>query len=328
MNKTRQTIATSTVSVGIALTLTLLTPNSADAFNQKDLDQLLETNDCRFCDLRDADLSGTELSGAILSGADLSGANLAEANLSGAKLIDAQLIGTNLSGANLIGANLIKALLNKANLLDADLMGATLFLADLQDADLMGANLMDTNWISAVNITESQLSFARELSGITLPEEGKPTFCQGEETLNGATGSLSSQHGFPFVENYSTCSWLIQTSEQMNAVALDIPDLSLNNTVLEIFDGNNSTNLLASMTGEVDSETLMFPVESLLVRYSVDFSPNTSGVELSYAGIEISSPDPTTSVPEPSSALGFGLLALSGWTQWKRFGAKHKDLSN
>ncbi|MEQ8757644.1 MAG: pentapeptide repeat-containing protein [Coleofasciculus sp. G1-WW12-02] len=325
MNKTLQTLATSSFSIGVALTLSLLTTNSAEAFNQKNLDQLLKTNNCRFCDLRDADLSGTDLSGAILSGADLSGANLAEANLSDAKLIDAQLIGTNLSGANLIGANLTKALLNNANLLDADLMGATLFLADLQDADLIGANLMDTNWISATNITESQLSFANKLEDITLPDESQPTFCQGEEIFNGLTGSLSSQNGFPFVQNYSTCSWLIQTSASMNAVALYIPDLSLNNTVLEIFDGNNSTNLLASMTGEVDSETRMFPVESLLVRYSVDFSPNTSGVELSYAGIEISSPDPTTSVPEPSSALGFGLLTLFGWTQRKRFCAKQKS---
>ncbi|MEQ9357819.1 pentapeptide repeat-containing protein [Coleofasciculus chthonoplastes] len=325
MNKTLQTIATNSFSVGVALTLTWLTTNSAEAFNQKNLDQLLETNNCRFCDLRDADLSDTDLSGAILSGADLSGANLAEANLSGAKLIDAQLIGTNLSGTNLIGANLTKALLNKANLLDADLMGATLFLANLKDADLMGANLIDTNWIEATNITESQLSFALKLNGITLPEESQPTFCQGEKTLNGARGSLSSQNGFPFVQNYSTCSWMIKTSEPMNAVALEIPDLSLKDTVLEFFDGNNPSQLLASVTGEVDSETLMFPVNSLLVRYSVDFSPNTSGVELSYAGIEGSDPEPTTSIPEPSSALGFGLLALFGWMQRKRFCAKQKS---
>ncbi|MEQ9235835.1 pentapeptide repeat-containing protein [Coleofasciculus sp. E2-BRE-01] len=318
MNKTLQILATNSFSVGVSLTLTLLTTNSAEAFNPKDLEQLIETNDCRFCDLRDADLSGSDLSGAILSGADLSDANLAEANLSNAKLIDAQLIGTNLSGANLIGANLTKALLSHANLLNADLSDANLILANLEDADLTGANLTGTNWISATNITESQLSFASQLDKITLPDESQPTFCQGEETLNGSTGSLSSQNGFPFVQNYSTCSWLIQTPEPMNAVALEIPDLLLKDTVLEFFDGNNSTNLLASVTGEVDSETLMFPVESLLVRYSVDFSPNTSGVELSYAGIEISSPDPTTSVPEPSSAIGFGLLALSGWMGRKR----------
>jgi hypothetical protein len=325
VNKTLQTIATNSFSVGVSLTLTLLTTNSAEAFNQKDLDQLLETNDCRFCDLRDADLSGTDLSGAILSGADLSDANLADANLSNAKLIDAQLIGTNLSGANLIGANLTKALLSHANLLNADLSDANLILANLEDADLMGANLTGTNWIAATNITESQLSFASQLDEITLPDEGKPTFCQGEETLNGSTGSLSSQEGFPFVQNYSTCSWLIQLSEPMNAVVLEIPDLSLKDTVLEILDGNDQTNSLASITGEVDDQSMMFPVESLLVRYSVDFSPNTSGVELSYAGLEISSPEPTTSVPEPSSALGFGLLTLFGWTQRKRFCAKQKS---
>lgn len=318
MNKALRTIATNSFSIGVALTLTLLTTNSAEAFNQKDLEQLLETNDCRFCDLRDADLSGTDLSGAILSGADLSDANLADANLSNAKLIDAQLISTNLSGANLIGANLTKALLNNANLLDADLTGTTLILADLKDADLMGANLMGTNWIEATNITESQLSFASQLDEITLPDASKPTFCQGEETLNGLTGSVSSQEGFPFVQNYSTCSWLIQLSEPNDAVVLKIPDLSLKDTVLEIFDGNDPTNSLASITGEVDDQTMMFASDALLVRYSVDFSPNTPGFELSYEGIEESEPDSKTSVPEPSSAIGFGLLALSGWMGRKR----------
>lgn len=324
MNKMLRTIATSGVSSGIALTLNFLNPNSAQAFNQANLEQLLKTGNCRFCDLRDAELSGTDLSGAILSGADLSGANLAEANLSGAKLIDAQLIGTNLSGANLMGANLIKAWLNNANLVGADLTGANLILANLKDAQLMGANLIGTNWISATNITESQLSYASKLDDITLPDESKPTFCQGEETLNGVIGSLSSQNGFPFVQNYSTCSWMIQTSESMNAVALDIPALSLKDTVLEFFDGNDPTQLLTSMTGEVEDQTLVFDSDALLIRYSVDFSPNTPGFELSYEGMVKPGSEPTTSVPEPSSVIGLGLLSLYGWTQRKKFSSKPK----
>ncbi|MEM1256769.1 MAG: pentapeptide repeat-containing protein [Cyanobacteria bacterium P01_H01_bin.21] len=62
--------------------------------------RLLNTNECRGCDLRGANLEGANLSGAILTGATLSGANLKGANLSGADLKGANLRGADLTGAN------------------------------------------------------------------------------------------------------------------------------------------------------------------------------------------------------------------------------------
>lgn len=62
--------------------------------------RLLNTNECRGCDLRGANLEGANLSDAILTGATLSGANLKGANLSGADLKGANLRGADLTGAN------------------------------------------------------------------------------------------------------------------------------------------------------------------------------------------------------------------------------------
>jgi hypothetical protein len=106
----------------------------------EDLAQLMDTGDCRQCNLSSADLSG-----ANLSGANLSGANLSDASLSGANLSDADLSGANLRGADLSGANL-----SRANLSCADLWGTNLNGAALSSADLSGANLSG----SIINFSE------------------------------------------------------------------------------------------------------------------------------------------------------------------------------
>jgi len=142
---------------------------SADT--QANIEQLLGTGECEYCDLGGADLSGAELEevnleGAYLVGANLQGANLEGANLSGtnltfANLVEVSAIETDLEAANLQGANLEQAnleqarlsapaLLKQANLtgailIDADLRGANFNLANLQQADLSGANLDQTD---------------------------------------------------------------------------------------------------------------------------------------------------------------------------------------
>ena len=95
----------------VLVTLILLFPCLARAFNQAHLDQVRATRNCRACDLSGAsltaaNLAGSDLSGSDLSNADLSGANLAGANLSGASLSRANLSAADLTGANLSGTRL------------------------------------------------------------------------------------------------------------------------------------------------------------------------------------------------------------------------------
>lgn len=120
----------------------------AQAFNRSDLNRLLETGQCRRCDLRDADLERVNLSRADLRSANLEGANLSRTNLSSANLQNANLKQANLRQANLRNArledaNLERANLQNADLRDANLEDANLERANLQDADLRNANLED-----------------------------------------------------------------------------------------------------------------------------------------------------------------------------------------
>jgi len=103
-----------------------LMPCASDAFKQGDLDRLLTTGECQWCDLRNADISGAHLPNAELSESNLSGAKLAGANLTGANLSGAYLSRSDLSGADLSTAFLRKANMNGANLTGANLTGADL----------------------------------------------------------------------------------------------------------------------------------------------------------------------------------------------------------
>jgi uncharacterized protein YjbI with pentapeptide repeats len=118
-------------SLAIALLSLLCSP--CYAFRNADLDKLLKTKKCQWCDLQNADLSGTHLAGADLSGSNLSGATLSRANLS-----DANLSSCYLRNANLSKANLSNAYFRNANLTGADMSGA-----DLSHTDLSGATWID-----------------------------------------------------------------------------------------------------------------------------------------------------------------------------------------
>jgi uncharacterized protein YjbI with pentapeptide repeats len=99
------------IAVIIVIIFPVLFLASADvhAFKQADLDKLLSTKECQWCDLHGANLSGADLHGANLSSANLTGANLSKANLAGANLAGTYLRNSNLSGANLTGADLSEA---------------------------------------------------------------------------------------------------------------------------------------------------------------------------------------------------------------------------
>jgi uncharacterized protein YjbI with pentapeptide repeats len=115
--------------LGTALSVMMLLSGLCYAFNSADLDKLLKTGKCQWCDLQNAGLSGSRLVGADLSGSNLSGAALSRANLSGANLSSCYLRNADLSSANL----------SDAYLGDANLEGANMSGTDLTRADLSAA---------------------------------------------------------------------------------------------------------------------------------------------------------------------------------------------
>ncbi|PTN37590.1 pentapeptide repeat-containing protein [Desulfonatronum sp. SC1] len=126
----------------IVVFLLLSSMGTLEAFDQADLDQLRDSNQCPKCDL-----SGANLSGVRLNRADLSGANLRNADLSWA----------NLNGAGLVGADLSNADLSNANLSWSDLRGANLTEATLTRANLTGSKLSGVTWIDGRECAEGSI---------------------------------------------------------------------------------------------------------------------------------------------------------------------------
>jgi len=149
-------------------------PLSSQPQTSTQLQRLLETNECRRCNLQGVDLRGANLlrrggasEAGVLPLADLEGANLSQANLNGAFLRGASLERANLSGARLSGL-LNQVDLSGADLSGADLSGAQLVLANLEGANLSGANLSGANLLRA-NLEDTNLSEAN-LKGAILPD--------------------------------------------------------------------------------------------------------------------------------------------------------------
>ncbi len=122
------------------------------AANPAHLQQLLDTNRCPGCDLRDAQLEGVSLRGADLSEANLQGANLRNAdlryaNFRSANLSEAILIAADLEAANFSQANLQEVDIRGANLKDAVVTGANTCGWQRQDARLQGVNLQEAGCI-------------------------------------------------------------------------------------------------------------------------------------------------------------------------------------
>lgn len=108
-----------------------IVPCTVFAYAQADLERLLETNECRHCDLSGAPLAHKQLNKAILEGANMQGADL-----SGASLRMADLAGVDFQGANLT-LTVLEA---------ADLFGANLIGADIEGAILDGAYLIEARF--------------------------------------------------------------------------------------------------------------------------------------------------------------------------------------
>lgn len=137
----------------IFLSLTLFSL-PANAFDAKDYEKLLMTNECNGCDLSGADLSRKELYGSALIGTKLANANLSGASLIEAKLGKADLTEANVSGADLSAVTLSEATLTKANFSNAVLYNARMDKAKLLSTTLTGADL------KAAIISDADLSNA------------------------------------------------------------------------------------------------------------------------------------------------------------------------
>jgi uncharacterized protein YjbI with pentapeptide repeats len=110
-----------------------------DEMRATNVQRLILTNQCYYCDLVGVDLSSTHLIGADLRGAILTGVDLSWSNLEGADL----------TGANLAGANLTGAFLTNASLANANLNNVNFSHAILHDVDVAGASMENLNLVGA-----------------------------------------------------------------------------------------------------------------------------------------------------------------------------------
>jgi uncharacterized protein YjbI with pentapeptide repeats len=171
-----------TIVIILSAIILCLVSNMSLAFNQANLDSLLATGKCEWCDLTNANLSREEIPRARLANSNLSGANL-----SGADLTEANLSGANLSNANLSGANLTSAFLRGALMKGANLSRANLYNSTLDKANLQGADVTDAN------LTKASLSNTIWTTGRKC-EEGSADKCFDDPSRQGGAGT----GGIPF----------------------------------------------------------------------------------------------------------------------------------
>tara|TARA_B100000674_G_C37873366_1_gene930691 strand:+ start:625 stop:1410 length:786 start_codon:yes stop_codon:yes gene_type:complete len=124
--------------------------STATAADQQDLMQLLDSRQCRACQLSDVDLTHVDLRDADLQGAHLQRANLSQARLDGADLSGSDLSFTSFQGASLRGADLRNSRLMGTDLRRTDLTGA-----------LLDQNALDqSHWIGARGVSQGARSHA------------------------------------------------------------------------------------------------------------------------------------------------------------------------
>ena len=149
--------------------------STAIATDQQDLIQLLDSGQCRNCQLSDVDLTHSDLRDADLQGAQLQRANLSQARLDGADLSGSVLSFTSLQGASLRGTDL-----RNSKLIGTDLRGA-----DLTGALLDSKALDQSHWDGARGVTRGARSHAAlHNAGIDAAQAGR--WREAEELFNAA----------------------------------------------------------------------------------------------------------------------------------------------
>ena len=149
--------------------------STAIAADQQDLIQLLESGQCRNCQLSDVDLTHSDLRDADLQGAQLQRANLSQARLDGADLSGSVLSFTSLQGASLRGTDL-----RNSKLIGTDLRGA-----DLTGALLDSKALDQSHWDGARGVSQGARSHAGlHNAGVDAAQAGR--WPEAEQLFNAA----------------------------------------------------------------------------------------------------------------------------------------------
>lgn len=139
-------------------------------YEEADIQRLLKTNNCEYCDLRDAELSGIKLNRAFLRYAEMMKANLENAELPFADFIAANMRKANLKGANLEGANFMHTKLEGANLSESNLKGTDMRDARLSETNLNNADVRGADFMWAKGLTPEQQQYLRENGAKNVPE--------------------------------------------------------------------------------------------------------------------------------------------------------------
>ena len=196
--------------------------------------QLLQTKECRQCQLQDMNLVHAQLQDADLEGAKLKRANLSQARLDGANLRGADLSFTSLHGASLRGANLQGSKLMGTDLREVDLTGARLDPNALEQAHWNGAvGLQPTSQSYAalhnagVAATESgRWSNAEELFGLAIlkqPESAESWVARGISREQLGKRALAIQD-FNYASQLYTENGANEAAEQLTIAALSLQD--------------------------------------------------------------------------------------------------------
>ncbi|GAX62565.1 low-complexity protein [Candidatus Scalindua japonica] len=158
------------VSFGSVLMLSVIHQQMAYGYEEADVQRLINTNNCRDCDLQSADLSSFKLDRAFLRYAEMQKANLEDADLAFADFIAANMRESNLKGANLEGANFMHTKLEGANLSETNLQRTDMRDARLSGTNLSNADVQGADFMWAKGLTNKQKAYLRKNGAKNVPE--------------------------------------------------------------------------------------------------------------------------------------------------------------
>lgn len=307
---------------------------------------------------RGANFSSVSLCTAKVVRADLGNTNFAGAQINVNNLDNQGLIATqaNFAGANFTDAYLLKADMTKANLTNAvfektNLGGAKLASAILKGVNWVHAYLKDVNLSGAKDASDSALSWADYLMGITLPNATKPQFCDTPTVLTDQAGSWSDRTIFGYSHNYSGCQVKIEPEGNFDFINIVLESLGLASRMIEVYakdDWQFQNNLFGNT--DLAGQKNLTVEKGAIVKFLTGFDPEKPGVKLTYNAVPTPTPlidpkdddgskddsdpkddggsngdddtgDPnenSTKVPEPGIGLGLAGLALAGWLRRKQ----------
>ena len=231
--------------------------------------QLLQTQECRQCELADVNLVHAQLQDADLEGAKLQRANLSQARLDGANLRGADLSFTSLRGASLRGASLRGTTLVGTNLRVVDLTGAVLDPNALEQAHWRGAvGLQATTQSYAalhnagVTAAESdRWSDAEKLFGLAIlkqPDTADSWVARGITREHLGKRELAIQD-FTYAGKLYSENGAIETGKQLELAAASLQDTT---TIKK--DGNGAGSKLLS--GLLSTTQTLLPMAMKLIH--------------------------------------------------------------